>query len=52
VYDLPKEAEAHLGWHEAVNEVMSKPFGVQMPKLVVCPKTGTIMPEYYLMKGL
>jgi hypothetical protein len=29
---------------------MYEPFGVQMPKLVVCPETGSIMPEYYLAK--
>jgi len=49
-YDLPKNAEVHIGWHEAVNEIMYEPFGVHMPKLVVCPETGSIMPEYYLAK--
>jgi len=47
---LPNFAECHIGWHEAANEVMHEPFGIQMPKLVVCPKTGSIMPEYYLQK--
>jgi len=47
---LPDNATAHIGWHEAVNEVMWEPEGIQMPKLVACPKTGTIMPEYYLQK--
>jgi hypothetical protein len=47
---LPNFAETHIGWHEAANEVMHEPFGIQMPKLVVCPKNGSIMPEYYLQK--
>ena len=50
-YSVLKDAECHIGWHEAVDEVMHEPFGIKMPKLVVCPKTGTIMPHYYLEKA-
>lgn len=47
-HPLPSNAEEHIGWHEAVNEIMHEPKGIKMPKLVVCPKTGTIMPDCYL----
>ena len=47
-YPLSANAEVHIGWHEAVDEVMFS--GMYFAKLVVCPKTGTIMPEYYLPK--
>jgi len=47
---LPKNAESHIGWHEAASEVIWEPQDIKMPELVVCPKTGAIMPYYYLEK--
>jgi hypothetical protein len=47
-YPINCNQQVHIGWHEAVDEIVFH--GIQMPKLVVCPKTGTILPEYYLAK--
>lgn len=47
-YPLPTNAEVCIGWYEAVDEVMFS--DIHVAKLVVCPKTGSIVPEYYLPK--